>query len=317
MRHEDVSSLYLNVMKSTKYRMAQESVSPSAEYLRSIACMRKFVEGEGGWLFLIGDTNDQMAQQFGFKVWTDQDASHANKIIDDRILQLPRYNKFVVPQKSVAYREYLPKPINTWQDSNQRPALRLGKAYYLLEAIQAAKPLGHLYFRGDTHPNWLGSYVLYREICSKLEITPLRLHDFNHTLAGYDGDLFGHHMTDEERKDFLNRIDHPPFTLDVTDRISLSSPEAKHIGDEGYSAFSRETLVFEHIDKRLPKAVVFRDSTCQFMTDWLAEHFSRTVFVWHLGDVLQKVIEREQPDIVIQIMAERFVWTYPSRAAIV
>ena len=53
------------------------------------------------------------------------------------------------------------------------------------------------------------------------------------------------------------------------------------------------------------------------MTDWLAEHFSRTVFVWHLGDVLQKVIEREQPDIVIQIMAERFVWTYPSRAAIV
>lgn len=295
--------------------MSHQPLSCSLENLKKIAGGRKFLEGDAGWLFLTADSNDQMAQQFGFQVWTDEDAGYANKIIDDRTSMLPGYKKFIIPEKSVAYREYLPEPIRSWQDNGQRPALRLEKAHYLLSSIQAAKPLGPLYFRGDTHPNWMGSYVLYRSMCYELEITPLRLRDFTHTLAGFDGDLYGH-MTDDERKDFFDRVDRPPFTLDATPLLAVASPKARHIGDGGYSQFSRETLVYEQDDQSLPKAVIFRDSTCQFMTEWFAEHFSRSIFVWHRGDVLQEVLDREQPDIVFQIMAERFVWTYPNRTAI-
>lgn len=294
--------------------MSHHSSLCSAENLHDITNGRKFVEGDAGWLFLTTDSNDQMAQQFGFQVWSDEDAEYANKVIEERTSLLPGYKKFIVPEKSVAYREYLPEPIRSWQDNGQRPALRLDKAIYLIDAIQAAKPLGMLYFRGDTHPNWLGSYALYRSICRELEITPLRLQDFTQTLAGFDGDLYGH-MTDDEKKDFFDRVDRAPFTLDVAPLLAVASPQAKHIGDDGYSQFSRETLVYEHADKNLPKAVIFRDSTSQFMTNWFAEHFSRSVFVWHRGDVLQEVLDREQPDIVFQIMAERFVWTYPKRTA--
>jgi hypothetical protein len=82
-----------------------------------------------------------------------------------------------------------------------------------------------------------------------------------------------------------------------------------------YTKFSRPTLVYENIDKDLPMA--FRDSTCQFMVPWIAEYFSRSFFIWDQGNVISEVIERERPDFVIQIMAERFIWNYPSRIALV
>jgi len=79
--------------------------------------------------------------------------------------------------------------------------------------------------------------------------------------------------------------------------------------------FKREVLVFESGDESLPTAVIFRDSTSDFTHQLIAQHFRRSVFIWHEGGVLDEVIEREQPDFVLHIMAERFVSAYGSKFA--
>lgn len=288
----------------------------SKEELKNFVGDGKFLEGDAGWLFLTNDGNDQLAQQFGFQRWNDEDEDQANHTIESRKAAIPTYKKFIIPEKSVAYREYLPKFLRNQNDYQGRPCLRLKDSVYLLNCILQGKPLGNLYFRGDTHPNWFGSYFLYAQICRALHIKPLRLNDFNQRLSGFDGDLIAH-MNAEERQEYLERVDHFPFTLDATVELRVNAPKSVHVGDGGYTEFSRETLVYQQDDSSLPRAVVFRDSTCQFMTSWFAEHFSRSVFIWHRGDVIADVIEREQPDIVFQIMAERFVWTYPARLPVV
>ena len=74
----------------------------------------------------------------------------------------------------------------------------------------------------------------------------------------------------------------------------------------------REMLIYEIADSDLPRAVVFRDSTATDSIPFLAEHFSRSVYVWHEGDVLAEIIRREQPDVVLHFVAERFLATYPT-----
>ena len=63
-------------------------------------------------------------------------------------------------------------------------------------------------------------------------------------------------------------------------------------------------------DERLPKAVMFRDSFANALVPYLSESFSRIVYVWE-RDVNPEVVELEQPDVVIQEIAERFLGRAP------
>lgn len=64
--------------------------------------------------------------------------------------------------------------------------------------------------------------------------------------------------------------------------------------------------------RSLLRAVIIRDSTAQYMIDFLAEHFSRAVFYWHQGAVFEDVIAAERPDIVLHLCSERFILSYPN-----
>ncbi len=66
-----------------------------------------------------------------------------------------------------------------------------------------------------------------------------------------------------------------------------------------YQAFATE-----HPDQHLPRAVIFRDSFGNRLNPFLAECFSRSVFLWTY-DFDAAVIAREQPDVVIYQLVER------------
>jgi hypothetical protein len=57
-------------------------------------------------------------------------------------------------------------------------------------------------------------------------------------------------------------------------------------------------------DTSLPRALLFHDSFAIGFHHLLAEHFQRMVAVWH-DDFHPDLVEREQPDVVIQEMVER------------
>jgi hypothetical protein len=63
-------------------------------------------------------------------------------------------------------------------------------------------------------------------------------------------------------------------------------------------------MLYEHPNKRLPRAVMFRDSFATWLIPLLSENFSRILYSWQYTFDYD-LVERERPDVVIQEMVER------------
>lgn len=297
----------------------------------------KAMLGEFGWLYLVNDTNDFLSWQFGLAAWSEEQAEAARQVLLTRIALLKasgaQYRKFIVPEKSVVYREYLPLRFAGLQQSESRPAQLLARdlpehVCHLDVFLKDARSWGQLYFRGDTHPNWLGAFLMYRHIQERLALArlvpgpPLSLSALRTEVAQYDGDLFT--QLEPYQREVLDQ--HWGWmsgtaAFELTLRLTLPAEQMKAKRISGPTPYLgrptiRETLVYEQPNSNLPRAVIFRDSTMDFAHALLAQHFSRSVFVWFEGAVVAEVLEAERPDLVLHVMAERFVSSYPGAAPI-
>lgn len=287
---------------------------------------------DGGWAYLINDTNDFLSWQLGISSWDAWQIDRVGEIMTERrayfdAMQVP-YLMVVTPEKSVAYREWLPHELVHLPDSGARPALLLSNRFpdmvtYPLEYLESMKRQGHLYFRVDTHANWLGSYYLYRHtieaMCARGNDigTPIPISHMKISIASWLGDVLTQ-IPENLKAEFEADADNwRPMVLqesmlqinlhpDHKRAERLPEPDVFRTGRP-----ERETVVTHSPDKTLPRAVIFRDSTASFMIDLLAEHFSRAVFIWHRDDVIGDVIEQEKPDVVLHLKAERFLSSYP------
>ncbi|HTW27047.1 MAG TPA: hypothetical protein VME92_07975 [Acetobacteraceae bacterium] len=292
---------------------------------------------ESGWVFLANDTNDFMRLQFGPPAWTEEQRARAAAVIDERARLLrarrARYRKFIIPEKSVVYAEYLPRALAKLPRLGMRPAEMLAAdrpqlVRYLARYLIDAKSYGPLYFRGDTHTNWIGSYFVYRHIAETLAadrvIAPrdlLRLGDMQMAPAQYSGDILGqippeHARLLRDTLGFLHGTAGYEMLIEVKLPAAASRVERRPVPPDYAGWFrERETLIYEappgSRTSRRPRAVIFRDSTLDNCHEWLAQHFSRSVFVWFAGQVFEEVLDRERPDVVLHVMAERFVTRYP------
>lgn len=332
-RDNSSASIDTNVLSRTHQLYQLTAEDPISAVERSIAPGKSLLS-EYGWVFLANDTNNFLKVAFGNNRWSTEDAEMAAATIHDRAAKLKemgaRYFKFIIPEKSIVYQEYLPRVFSTIALDPNRPALRLQQSCpelvaYLADYLTDAKSYGQVYFRGDTHTNWLGAWLVYCYIIrwlSKLGIVNYdELLAFNNllpTIASYDGDL-SVQISPELRKEFDSRLGFTTSTFGFELAIRLDIPDSARRARlvEVPAQFSewfttRETLAYERADKKGLKAVIFRDSTMDFCHDLLAQHFSRSVFIWHQGLVYEEVIREEQPDIVLHVMAERFVTQYTS-----
>jgi len=66
----------------------------------------------------------------------------------------------------------------------------------------------------------------------------------------------------------------------------------------------------------LPRAVVFRDSFSTALAPFLAEHFSRTVFLWQKDFVPEQVVE-EGADVVIYEIAGRQLYNFVASPSLI
>ncbi|PHY22202.1 hypothetical protein [Caulobacter sp. BP25] len=310
----------------------------AAGILRSLKAFQDGAKGlaaPGGWVFLINDTNDFLSWQFGLKRWSPEERETVEALLADRMTLLGdrHYQMVICPEKSVVYSEWLPSGLADIAANDERPATVMasaasGRILYLADRFEQLKRFGLLFFRGDTHVNFLGAYHLYREAILALKAggapvgDPIAFGQLQHFVAGMEGDIFIQ-LPEAAKDDFeidasLGRVGN---MLEVL--MSHTLPEARKRTrrvetPEGYipGGGGRETVIMEHEDPSLPKALVFRDSTATLSIDLLAQHFSRSVYVWHEGDVIGELIDREQPDVILHFVAERFLATYPRAVAI-
>lgn len=330
--HDNQTTSFNNSILSQRGHLFSIHQKNVIENLEKQVAPSKSIMSEYGWAYLINDTNDFFRVQFGERSWSVDEIKKSNATIQNRVAYLKAqgaiYRKFIVPEKSIIYREFLPKAMASLVMTDARPAEIMAKnnpevVCYLGPYLADAKSYGQLYFRGDTHTNWLGSWFVYRFIADNLDRFGLTLHqkpfDFCElipSIASYDGDLYV--QTEPNlRKEFEKYwgCTSGKSGLEVVTQLQLSSELKCAVRVDvplDYQEWftTRETLIFERADKQGLKAVIFRDSTIDFCVDYLAQHFSRSVFIWHQGLVYLEVIEREKPDIVLHIMAERFVFSY-------
>ncbi|UJW85854.1 sulfotransferase [Devosia sp. SL43] len=330
--NDNVTSDIDNRIWSKRYKVYGGRGHEALSILRSMTFGSKALLSEHGWCFLANDSNNFLEYLFGTRNWSSEESIKSLDIISKRITQLKQagiiYQKYIVPEKAVVYREYLPRSVEALQISDLRPAFILaghesGVVRYLYKEADDAKSLGQTYFKGDSHTNWLGAWAVYRQIAEGLghdgllQDRPIDLADLRPELASYDGDLFSQlpaQILSEWKRRWQFRLAQEAMETTIKyelrdgRRCAVAVPVPQQF-DTWFTG--RQTLAYERPDGRGLRAVIFRDSTADFFTDYLAQHFSRSVFIWQGGQIFDDVIEIERPDLVIHVMAERFVSHYP------
>jgi alginate O-acetyltransferase complex protein AlgJ len=217
----------------------------------------------------------------------------------------------IAPDKQMIYPEYMPDTLRRLRSDFRADQFM---AYLqktapdvpildLRPAVIAAKPSELLYHRYDTHWNDRGGLVGYQAMAQALQrwfptLRPLERSDFETSAAVPSGDkttMLG--LTDP------GKVSMPGLVLRRGDGYRVVEPALPDpYGEVGL-------LVTEHLDQRLPRAIVFRDSFAGRLIPYLSEHFARADYLWQNEFDFDRIAQ-EKPDVVIQEFVARHFYTY-------
>lgn len=214
----------------------------------------------------------------------------------------------IAPDKATIYPDQLPR----WAAAPKIPtpldrlvaALRADGSVRFVDLrapLRAAKASRRVYYATDSHWNYFGASVAYREIMRALGAMSSRMRPaapvaYPPYVPGtdfYAGDLA--RMTGDP--EYFRENDYAPLGK------ILASPEArcgKRVDTGADAGFERYAC-----DRpELPRAVVYGDSMAIPLIPMLSENFSRVAYVSsHQPD--PAFVAREKPDVVIEEMVER------------
>jgi hypothetical protein len=288
--------------------------------------------GKDGWLFYADEYS--VDGHRAVPLFTEKQLARWQERLEARRDWLARqgihYLFAIAPSKQTIYPEYLPDTLTQIaQESRLKQLIAYLKEHSNLEfldlrpALNEAKS-GHILFhRTDSHWNFYGGFAAYQSIIRELAkwfpgLQPVSESDLDMTTRKFSGDL-------------ARMLGLSGFMIEEMPIISLSKPSyvitsVKDVQDnklaerpiqalEGLrlppAPYMGTVITAERKGQKLPRLVIFHDSANVFISPFLAEHFSRTVFDY--APVLDlKLIESEHPDIVIQEMGEMFLMIPPS-----
>lgn len=267
--------------------------------------------GREGWLFY----KSEMEQEdwLGVGLLSDEELAMAKAELSRKRDWLARRGiallVVVVPNKSTVYGEFMPSgmaklsPVTRLDQFAQ--AMREADVPFLdlRPAMQEAKTTRRAYWKTDSHWNGWGAFSGSQAIVERLRQTfpampPLRPEDYAvREVAKPGGDLAGMLLLEGEI---------PERDIELTPLAPNTSQPAAPKGYANPATLSgRDMIIRETGDAALPKAVIFRDSFSTAAWPFLAERFSRSVFLWD-HQFNPRIVEREKPDIVIYEAVERY-----------
>jgi hypothetical protein len=177
-----------------------------------------------------------------------------------------------------------------------------------------------VYYRRDCHWNWEGGLIATRDLLEAVERAGVRGAQLDERRirwmdARYRGDLVGKPRTRFHGGRLLNASegiepdvmepDRRP-NLNALGLRTLETPERLEVSK------TRPSVVLASEDRPgAPRAIVYRDSFGDHVRPFLASAFSWSAWLWR-PSIDVTLIEREHPDVVIQIVAERFLANIPT-----
>jgi alginate O-acetyltransferase complex protein AlgJ len=267
----------------------------------------KVVRGKGGWLFLANDSNDVMSQHAGTRALSPDEIERWRALLEERTARLAEgvpYLFLVAPDPHGVYQEMLP---DGFEPAPERPVHKLlahlgqtgspARVIYPLDELVAAKPKRLVYSPFDTHWTEFGALVAYSRLMKDVgAVVPVRELDpaeIGFTTRMMPGEL-------RYKLGFEDAVDHLQAVFDVQARL-VEDNEVEWTGAH---------LTLECAEAPPTTCVLFGDSYSLALLRFLAESFRRLVFA-HSPWLDYELVEREQPDIVISMLAERFLIHVP------
>jgi len=217
----------------------------------------------------------------------------------------------VAPDKPAIYPEFLPVslrraagPSRTDQLVAMLRARSTVTVVDLRQGLLEAKARGRVYHRTDSHWNDPGAAVAYRQIVEAVRAqapaVPPAEPDAAFTVVARDipgmdlAEMTG--LTGLVTETSLTLVPVVPRVARIVEPVH---PDSQFADGRIVTAIDRSAL---------PRAVVYRDSFGSALVPFLAEHFSRTVFLWEY-DVTPATVRAERPQVVIQEWAGRRLYT--------
>jgi len=282
-------------------------VSPSPEV----------VVGRDGWFFF----NDPVAvgQARGLARFEPAELVQWQRVLEGRRDWLAeRGIPFVVvfvPNKHLVYSEFLPERFAVVDESAaevepHRQLVAHLEAHSdlvvvdLLPRLLEAKKRQRVFHKTDTHWNDVGAYLAYRSV---LEAVVQVLPRYSEALqpvaveaSRFDGRGIG----------LTTMLGLSAYHGEEILKLSVAQPRSEVLWPKQaqYARFEREQRPLAHGVRAAsgPRAVIFRDSFANALIPYLSENFSRVLYVW-ARDLVPRIVEREEPDVVIQQIAGRLL----------
>jgi alginate O-acetyltransferase complex protein AlgJ len=222
------------------------------------------------------------------------------------------YLVVIVPEKSTIYPEHLPSDftkVNLSTTDQLVHYLQKKQSYSnilnLRESLLDAKKKFQPYFRTDTHWNNMGAFDGYHSILNKLN----QLHP-NLVLKPFDSSRFKLGYKSNHAGDLSYMIGAQNFINEDDVRFTPAFSICAKLKVEAESRLVRDgikPLFFECPERKL-KLVMFHDSFATALIPFISEHFQRSLYI--LNDIrdltyLEKTVDVENPDIIIEEVAER------------
>jgi SGNH hydrolase-like domain, acetyltransferase AlgX len=192
----------------------------------------------------------------------------------------------------------------------------------LRPALREGKKNGDAHFRTDTHLSTIGAHQAYRTIaehprCEQVGVVPTPIDGIPLRIdPRFRGGLADREFVAISDGRIVSRKP-PPNPLDEVAIL----PDGRKINADLVSpplvppayqvSPTRQTRIYEWGDRRnMPSAVVVGDSFTWRILPYLLQGFRRITWTW-VPNPPFSVIEQERPDIVIQLIAERFLIRSP------
>jgi hypothetical protein len=289
------------------------------------------IEGRDGWAFLCNDANGSLDQLLGDLRFTDSDVRMYRDILLAReehlsALGIPYLFAFA-PSKETVHVEALPETISAQLQPRLAGQLEAALRDSSVRIVDLRAPLRsaalagrEVYYRRDCHWNWEGGLISAQRLLDAVERAGVQGAHLDEGRivwmdSTYRGDLVGKPRTRFHEGRLLNAAhETEPDVLEPDRRPNLDAMGVRTIPTPAHLEVSRtrpSVVLLNEERPDAPRAIVYRDSFGEHVRPFLGAAFSWSAWLWR-PSVDVRLVENERPDVVIQVVAERFLAHVPT-----
>ncbi len=271
--------------------------------------LKKCMLGKNDNFFLVNDVNEEIRQHYDENYHSEVDYDRFKECLSSKREFLEKrninYNLFVVPDKSITLREYLPFKTNT-------PRRHVDNMHgYIIDLDEIVTEKERL--SNDTHVSVESSLKIVPFILSRMHNVPVNVleDEIRSKTVLVESEHFG---------DLLSNINMSYDNVELYNKNRQIKANLVEVRDE-YEIIPLEDIPaeFRYVSKRTSKyfknsnsisdkrALILHDSTTEMFLNTFISYYREVFFYWDHWFFNKDLVEYLKPDDVMEIRTERFL----------